>query len=400
MNCLAEKIAVFQTRLTEMQQRELYFYHKPLEEVQNCWAKLDSHPVLLLSSYSYLGLQQDPRIREASNLAWKRFGNGSQGSPLLAGTTTAHVELQEELADFLACEEAMLFSSGYVANLATISTLCGPGDFVFSDKLNHASIVDGCALSGARVQRFRHNDIAHLERLLAEAPTTKTKLVVIDAVFSMDGDIANLPSISNLCRKYGAYLMVDEAHSLGVLGQKGKGIEEHFNLFGSIDIKMGVMSKAIPCTGAYIGGQRDLIDYLKHSARGYIFSGSLLPTIAASALASLRILKEEPWRVSRLRTVSRIMREQFSNLGISSGKGDTPIIPVITGEEDSTLEIVRQIQNDGVLVFGVLPPAVPPGTCRLRICANAAMTDNDIDFATQTVATHVQNVTAEVAFAL
>jgi len=397
MNCLADRLSLFQDRLLEAQRRDLYFYHKPLEEVRNCWAKLNGRPVLLLSSYSYLGLQQDARIREAASEAWSIFGTGSHGSPLLAGTTTMHLQLQEELANFISCDDVMLFSSGYVANVATISTICGPGDYVFSDKLNHASIVDGCASSGARVQRFKHNDTVHLERLLSETPPGKTKLVVIDAVFSMYGDIADLPKVSALCRRYGAYLMVDEAHSFGVLGDRGSGIEEHFGMEGSVDIKMGVLSKSIPCTGAYVGGRKDLIDYLKHHARGYIFSGSLLPMVVASARASLKILTEEPWRVSRLRSISRSLRERLDAQGVICGRGETPIIPVITGDEDTTQDIVRQIQNEGVLVYGVLPPAVPAGTCRLRICANAAMTESDIDFAAKAVATHVRKRVGEVA---
>jgi len=281
---ITRRMAVLKQRIQAARDHDHYFYNQPVEEVLGgSQVIVHGRKMGMYASYSYLGLIGHPRINAAAKAAVDEYGTGTHGVRSLAGTLTLHRELEETIADFKHAEDAVTFTSGYVTNLTVISTLMGRGDYVLSDKLNHASIVDGCMMSGAEFRRFKHNDMQDLEKRLGQVPEGATRLVIADAVFSMDGDVIDLPRMVELCRKYGAYLMMDEAHSLGVLGKTGRGIEEHFDLWDSVDIKMGTLSKTIPSVGGYVAGKKDLIDFLRHGSRAYIFSAALPPAQAAAA---------------------------------------------------------------------------------------------------------------------
>jgi glycine C-acetyltransferase len=335
----------------------------------------------MFASYSYLGLIGHPRITAAARDALAKFGTGTHGVRILAGSLPIHVELEEKIAAFKGTEAAVTFSSGYVTNLTCVSTLVGRHDYVFSDKLNHASIVDGCLLSGARFVRFRHNDMPDLQARLGEAPADAAKLVVCDAVFSMDGDVTDLPNLARICREAGAWLMIDEAHSLGVLGERGHGIEEHFNLPGVIDIKMGTLSKTIPSIGGYIAGRADMVTYLRHQARGYVFSAALPPPQAAAALEAFNVIEDEPWRVAAVRRNARRFIDGLKSRGLDTLRTETAVVPVVCGEDETAYRMTSACQRDGLFVLPVVSPAVPAGLARLRATVTAAHTEAEIDSA-------------------
>ena len=333
----------------------------------------------MYASYSYLGLVGHPRINEAAKKAVDKFGTGTNGVRMLAGTLTLHKELEETIAHFKHTEAAVTYSSGYVTNLTVISGLMGRGDYVFSDKLNHASIVDGCLMSGAEFRRFRHNDMEHLEGLLKNAPADVTKMVVADAVFSMDGDIVDLPKIVALCKQYSAWLMIDEAHSVGVLGKNGTGIEEHFNMYGTIDIKMGTLSKTIPSVGGYVASNRDIITYLSHASRAYIFSAALPPAQAAAANEAFKVILDEPWRIERLNQNAKQFIGGLKGMGFDTMLTETAIVPVLCGEDDVAFAMTREAQHHDVFVLPVASPAVPQGLARLRATVTAAHDPSEIE---------------------
>jgi glycine C-acetyltransferase len=340
----------------------------------------------MLSSYSYLGLLGHPQIEAAAKEAIDRFSTGTHGVRLLAGTLTLHNELEQRIARFKDAEAAIVYSSGYVTNLSTISTLVRRGDLVICDKLNHASIVDGCLLSGAKFLRFRHNDMEHLERRLAQADPRANKLVVVDAVFSMDGDIINLPEVSRLCRQYGALLMVDEAHSLGVLGQAGHGIEEHFGLPSeAVDVKMGTLSKTIPSVGGYVASSARLIELLKHQARGFIFSAALPPAQTGAALAAFDVIEREPERIASLQHNMAHFRNRLRELGFDTLNTESAIVPIICGEDEKAWLMARLCQDEGLFVHGIPWPVVPQGTARLRCIVTAAHTLEDVEFCLEVI---------------
>jgi len=378
-----------QWKIDEMVQRiewsknlDAYYYQQAIDTIDGAWVETAGKRKLMFATYSYLGLLQHPEIAQAAKEAIDRYGVGTHGVRLLGGTLDLHIALEETIARFHHRVAAIVYSSGYVTNLATISTLIGRGDWVISDKWNHASIVDGCQLARGEFVRFRHNDMADLERRLQQAPAGAGKLVVADAVFSMDGDIFPLPDAVEICRRHGARLMVDEAHSLGVLGDTGHGIEEYYDMPGSIDIKMGTLSKTIPGIGGYIAGDLDLITFLKHSARGFVFSAALPPAVAAACLAAFGVLEREGVERNRIlrRNVTHFLRG-LQALGFDTGVSVTPIVPIMTGDEERAILMTKACQDNGVFVLPVLPPAVPHGTSRLRANVTAAHTIADIDFA-------------------
>ena len=283
-----------------LKQQGLYFFEPEISEHDGAWVVADGQRMLMLSSYEYLGLLGHPHLQETAVAALDQYGTGHHGARLLVGTTTVHKQLEAKLAQFMDAQDAIVFSSGYVANLATISALVGPGDCIIGDQLNHASIMDGCRMSGADFWEFKHNDPDSLAELLQRTNGRRT-LVIVDAVFSMDGDIINLPEVVSLCKQHGALLMVDEAHSLGVLGNHGKGIQEHFDLEpDAIDIKMGTLSKTLAGSGGFVAGREELITYLRHHARGYIFSGALPACQASVSIAALEVLEQKPELVEQL----------------------------------------------------------------------------------------------------
>jgi glycine C-acetyltransferase len=361
----------------------LYFYLEATEELlPNGRVYVTGHgEMIMLGGYSYLGLIGHPKINAAAKAAVDKYGTGTYGVRLLAGSLTLHNELEVRIADFKRTETAMTMSSGYVTNLATIAPLLGRGDLVICDKLNHASIVDGCLLSGARFVRFRHNDMDHLEKRLAEADPNIRKLVVADAVFSMDGDIINLPEMVRLCRRYGAYLMIDEAHSIGVIGKTGHGIEEHFDMAPDcIDIKMGTLSKTIPSIGGYVAGKAELITYLKHSARAFIFSAALPPASAAAAKAAFDVIEEEPEHIQRLQRNYTHFANRLREGGYDLLYTETAIVPVVCGTIDRAVKLARYCQERGIFVQAIVAPVVPEGSARLRACVSAAHTMDDINY--------------------
>lgn len=375
--------------IAQLKEAGRYFFQEVVEELHGARVLVRGRgEMLMLSSYSYLGLLRHPEIEQAAKEAIERFSTGVHGVQLLAGTTALHVTLQRTIADFKQAEAAAVFSSGYVTNLATIAALVGPEDYVISDKLNHASIVDGCRFSGAEFLRFSHNDMADLEQRLSSLPANTNKLVVADAVFSMDGDIFDLPAAVEICRRYGAYLMIDEAHSLGVLGPNGRGIEEHFGLAAdSIDVKMGTLSKTIPSVGGYIAGSNQLITVLKHNGRGFAYSSALPPAQVAAAQAAFTIMSREPWRAQQLSDKTTYFRRALQQMGFNTLQSQTPIVPVMCGANERAWRMAQRCQAQGLFVQGIPAPVVPSGTARLRCIVTADHTLEDLDTALDVIKT-------------
>ncbi|MBM3123945.1 MAG: aminotransferase class I/II-fold pyridoxal phosphate-dependent enzyme [Chloroflexi bacterium] len=379
-DAVTRRIKAMSDRLTYLRTSDLYFYNQPVEEILGgAKVRVRGREMGMYASYSYLGLVGHPRINEAAKKAVDKFGTGTNGVRTLAGTLTIHNELEETIANFKHAESAITYSSGYATNLSVISTMMGRGDYVFSDKINHASIVDGCLMSGAEFRRFRHNDMEHLEGLLKNAPEDVSKLVIADSVFSMDGDIIDLPKVVELCRKYHAWLMIDEAHSVGVLGGKGTGIEEHFNLYGAIDIKMGTLSKTIPSVGGYVAAKKEIVDYLRHASRAYIFSAALPPAQAAAANEAFKVILDEPWRIVRLTENTKQFIGGLKSMGFDTLLTETAIVPVLCGEDDTAFAMTREAQHNDVFVLPVVSPAVQEGLARLRATVTAAHDPSEIE---------------------
>jgi 8-amino-7-oxononanoate synthase len=378
---ISRRIQELNERYDFLREHDWYYYLMSVDELRGSKVLIDGREMLMLASYSYLDLIGHPRIVKAAKAAIDAFSTGTHGVRLMAGTTRLHEELEARIALFKGRPAAVTFSSGYVTNLTVISTLCSHTDVVLSDKLNHASIVDGCRLSGAKFIRFRHNDMDDLKRKLAESPPEAGKLVVVDAVFSMDGDVIKLPALRELCDRYRAWLMVDEAHSIGVLGATGHGIEQHFNLPGSIDVCMGTLSKAIPSVGGFVAGDLDLVNFLKHVSRAFIFSAALPPPAAAAAMEAFDVIEAEPERVKRLQDNTRHFIRRLNGNGFSTLASETPIVPIICGSADNACEMARLSQKEGIFVLPVMSPAVPDGSCRLRACVTAAHSREEIDWA-------------------
>ncbi len=380
-NPIAWRIEQMNERVRSAKEQDLYLYLQPADEVDGVYVTVHGRRMLQFASYAYLNLLGHPKIQAAARAALDEFGTGTHGVRVLAGTTRIHVELEETIARFKKTEAAMALSSGYVTNLGVIAALLGRNDVVISDKLNHASIVDGCLLSRAKFVRFEHNDMAALEKALAEAPQRAGKLVVTDAVFSMDGDIINLPEMIRLCRQYGAMLMVDEAHSVGVLGKTGHGILEHFGIDDpdAIDIHMGTLSKTIPSIGGYVAGRADLITYLKHSVRAFVFSAALPPAAAAAAKASFEVIEEEPERVQTLQRNVDYFIKGLQERGFNTLNSETPIVPIITGDDERAWLMAKMSQDRGIFVLPVVSPAVPAGTSRLRANVTAGHSLEEIE---------------------
>ncbi len=377
-DAIAERIQAMNERVKGIKAADLYYYNQPISELRGgARVLVNGREMGMYASYSYLGLVGHPRINKAAREAVDRFGTGTHGVRTLAGSLTIHRELEETIAAFKKTESAVTFSSGYATNLSVISALVGRNDYVISDKLNHASIVDGCMMSGAKFLRFRHNDMEALEQRLIQA-SDGAKLVVADSVFSMDGDVINFPKTVELCRKYNAWLMIDEAHSVGVLGKSGRGIEEHFDMEGSIDIKMGTLSKTIPSVGGYVAGKRELVEFLRHTCRAYIFSAALPPAQAAAANEAFKVILDEPWRVEKLNANSQQFISGLKGLGFDTLYTETAIVPVVCGSDEVAFAMTREAQHHDVFVLPVVSPAVAPGLARLRATVTAAHETQEI----------------------
>ncbi|MBI5232707.1 MAG: pyridoxal phosphate-dependent aminotransferase family protein [Coriobacteriales bacterium] len=378
---ISARLAMYRQRREHLYSTDRYFYLQAIAGRTNHRVDMaDGRDMVMLASYSYLGLIGHPRIEAAAKAAVDEYGTGAGGVRLLTGTTDLHERLERRIADFVKREDACVYSSGYATNIAIITGLIGPGDLVLMDKLDHASIVDGCLLSGAKWKTYRHNDMTHLERLLRGAKEDyNTVLVVADSVFSMDGDIMDLPATRELCDRYGARLMVDEAHSIGALGATGHGIEEHFGMIGSIDLKMGTLSKSVPSVGGYLAASHDLVDYQRHFSRPFIFSAALPPAQCGAAMEAFDVIEDEPWRVAQLHDRAERYRSGLEAQGWDTMGSETCVVPVFVGDEDKTMDLTRMLFDHGIFVCPIVHPAVPRGTDRLRTCLMATHTDEDID---------------------
>lgn len=375
-------------------ERGIYPYFHELESRQDVEVVMEGKRRIMLGSNNYLGLTVHPRVVEAGVQALREYGSGCSGSRFLNGTLTLHTSLERELADFLGKEAVMTFSTGFQSNLGIISAICGKNDYVICDRENHASIYDGCKLSYATMLRYRHNDMEHLEKCLKKVPDTAGILIVTDGVFSMGGDIANLPEIVRLAKAYGARVMVDDAHGLGVLGNGGRGTADYFGLADDVDIIMGTFSKSLASIGGFMAASERVVDYVRHVSRPYIFCASIPPASAATAREALRILREQPELPARLHALSMHMRRGLQARGIAIRDSETPIIPIYTYELFTTLETAKALYDEGVYVNPVLPPATPATECLLRTSYMAthteALLDEALDVIERVVKAHVK----------
>ncbi|MBU0476369.1 MAG: pyridoxal phosphate-dependent aminotransferase family protein [Bacteroidetes bacterium] len=363
-----------------------YPYFHELTSKQDTVVHMEGKEMIMIGSNNYLGLTSHPEVIQASIEATLKYGTGVSGSRFLNGTLNLHRELEEELAAFLNKEDVSIFGTGFQSNLAIISGIAGRNDIIFSDKENHASIYDGTRLSYAEVVRFEHSDMIDLEDKLAKAPESKGKLIITDGVFSMSGDIAKLPEIVQLAKKYSARVMVDDAHGLGVMGEGGRGTAEHFGLEKEVDIIMGTFSKSLASLGGYMAAERDVIEYIRHNSRPYIFSAALPPANTAAALAALRILKREPQRVKDLAAIAEYMRQGLKARGLKIRDSKTPIIPIFTYMPLRTMLACNQLFEQGVYVNPVIPPATPIGECLIRTSYTATHTKEQMDIAIDKIA--------------
>ncbi|HEY2472564.1 MAG TPA: glycine C-acetyltransferase [Terracidiphilus sp.] len=377
--------------LNDLRARGTHFTLRVLDDQQAPVCHYDGREVINLASNNYLGLANHPRLIEASLKATRELGVGSGAVRTIAGTMRIHMELEERIARFKNVEACVVFQSGFAANSGTVSAILGKEDFILSDELNHASIIDGARLSRAKIKVFRHKDIAHCEQLLNEvANEPGHKLVITDGVFSMDGDIGPVDKLATLAEKYGAIMMVDDAHASGVLGRNGRGSVDHFGMHGRVDVQVGTLSKAIGALGGYVCGSKDLIDYLYHRARPFLFSTSHPPSVAASCIAAFDIVEQEPERIERLWDNTRyfqgeLRRSGFNIGGINTPATETPITPVIIGEGRAAMDYSRALFDEGVMGTGIAFPTVPEGKARIRLILTSEHTRAQLDRALETL---------------
>jgi 8-amino-7-oxononanoate synthase len=368
-----------------IQDMGIYPYFRAIQSEQNTEVTIDGKKVLMFGANSYLGLTNHPRVKEASKKAVDKYGTGCAGSRYLNGTLDLHLECERKLAKFVGKEAALLYSTGFQTNQGVISTLVGPHDCVILDKLDHASIVDGARLAFGRIKRYPHADMRGLEDALRLCPSGQGKLIVVDGIFSMDGDIADLPTIVELAEKYHAMVMVDDAHALGVIGEEGRGTASHFGLTDKVDLIMGTFSKSLASLGGFVASDQATINYLMHHSRALIFSASMPPSNVAAVMAALDIIQEEPERIQRLWDNTDRMMQGLRNLGFSLGKTETPILPVEVGDDMTCFKMCCMLQEEGVFVNPVITPAVESGHALIRISLMATHTFAQIDHALEKI---------------
>lgn len=356
-----------------------YPFFKPVAGAEDTEVMIEGKKRIMLGSNNYLGLTTHPHVVKSAVDAVEKYGSSSCGSRFLNGTLDIHLELEDRLAKFLKRESALVFSTGFQTNLGTISAIVAKGDIIICDKLNHASIYDGARLSDGTMKRFRHNDVENLEQVLKDCPTDVGKIIVIDGLFSMEGDLCPLPEIVELSEKYGCRIMVDDAHGMGVMGENGRGTPEHFDLEDRIDLVMGTFSKSFASLGGVIAGEKYVIDYIQHMARSMIFSASMPPSAVAAVLAVIDVMESEPERRTNLWKNSSKMLKGLKDLGFDTGDSESPVIPIVVGELFQALEIWKTIFEKGVFVNMVLPPAVPQDRVLLRTSYMATHTDQQLD---------------------
>ena len=359
----------------------VYPYFRKIESDQDTEVLINGKKVLMFGSNSYLGLTNHPKIKEAAIAAIKKYGTGCAGSRFLNGTLDIHVELENRLARFVGKEEAIIYSTGFQVNLGVVSCLTGREDYIIWDELDHASIIEGRRLSFSTPLKYKHNDMASLEKVLKSCPEDKVKLIVTDGVFSMEGDVANLPEIVALAKKYNAAVMVDEAHGIGVFGKQGRGTCDHFGVTGDVDLIMGTFSKSFASLGGFIATDSITANYLRHNSRSYIFSASITPASTAAVGAALDIMESEPERIAHLWEVTNYALEGFRNLGCEIGHTSTPIIPLFIRDNEKTFRVTRDLFDEGVFVNPVVSPAVAPSDTLIRFSLMATHTKEQVDFA-------------------
>lgn len=369
------------TRAREIQAAGLYPYFKPISHSEDTVVVIEGQPRIMMGSNNYLGLTHHPEVLAAAKAALERYGSGCTGSRFLNGTLDLHETLEAELAEFFGKEACLVFSTGYQANLGLISGLVGRGETVFLDKLDHASIVDGAKMSQGETVRFNHGDLAGLERKLQRVPEGTGTMVIVDGVYSMEGDIADVPGLLKVCQKYGAALAVDDAHAVGVLGPRGDGTAAHFGLTEEVDLIVGTFSKSLASIGGFCAGAETVIHFLRHHSRPMIFTAALPPANTAGVLAALHVMQREPERRERLWANTRRLQEGMRRIGFDIGPTETPIVPVLIGPLEKTFLFWRKLFDAGVFTNPVVPPAVPPSQCRLRTSLMATHTDEQIDHA-------------------
>lgn len=374
------------TTARECRERGIYPYFHALESRQDTEVIMEGKRRIMLGSNNYLGLTAAPEVVTAAEAALAEYGTGCSGSRFLNGTLRLHLELERELADFVRMDGAVTFSTGFQSNLGIISALVGRGDYVVCDRENHASIYDGCRLSFGKMLRYRHADMDDLEAKLRAVPESAGCLIVTDGVFSMGGDIAKLPEICELAEKYGARVMVDDAHGLGIIGEGGRGTASHFGLEDRVDVIMGTFSKSLASLGGYMAASELVCDYVRHNSRPFIFSASIPPSNCAAALAALRLLKEHPELPQRLNKLASYARAGLKARGLRIIESETPIIPIYTYEMENTLVSAKRLYDAGVYVNPVLPPAAAPGECLLRVSCMATHTEALLDEAMDIIA--------------
>ncbi|MBE0460825.1 MAG: aminotransferase class I/II-fold pyridoxal phosphate-dependent enzyme [Candidatus Aminicenantes bacterium] len=367
------------TRAEEVMEKGIYPYFTPIEEVKGNIVKVDGHDMIMVGSNNYLGLINHPRALKAAKEAIERYGVSTCGSRFLNGTLDIHVELEERLARFMKKEAALAFSTGFQTNLGIVSTLVGRGDAVITDRMVHASIIDACHLSFGKIYKYSHNDMTDLERVLDSINNETAKLIIVDGVFSMEGDLANLPEIVKIAKKYDAKVMVDDAHGIGVMGKNGRGTAEHFGVEDDVDLVMGTFSKSFASLGGFVAGEKKVISYIKHFARSLIFSASITPASVATVLANLDIIEKEPERRERLWEITRKMRSGFESMGYNTGYTETPIIPLLIGDDEKTFILWKLLRENGVFTNPVIYPAVPQGQALIRTSYSATHTEEELN---------------------
>ena len=377
---MANALSFLHEQIEEWRTEGTYQRLRVLESESAAESRFDGKQVVNLASNNYLGLTTHPKLREAAIEAVRRFGVGSGAVRTISGTMSLHMELEERIAAFKNVEACVVFQSGFAANAGTVSAILGPEDHIVSDELNHASIIDGCRLSRAKIHVFPHKDVDAAEKILAElAGAAGRKLLISDGVFSMDGDIGPLPGLVEAAEKHGAIMMVDDAHASGVLGRNGRGTIDHFGLHGRVHVQVGTLSKAIGVLGGYVCGSRDLIEFLYHRARPFLFSTSHPPAVAAACLAAFDVLEQEPERIARLWENTRYFKQGLASEGFDTGISETPITPVIVGEARLAHELSRELFSEGVLATGIGFPTVPKGRARVRTIVTATHTRDELD---------------------
>mgnify|MGYP001134307998 CR=1 FL=1 len=371
------------TRADEVMAADLYPFFTPIQDVHGNKVKVKGREMIMVGSNNYLGLLDHPKVKQAAKDAIDRYGVATCGSRFLNGTMDIHEELERRLAKFMRKEAAQTVSTGFQTNQAIISTVAQKNDAIICDRMVHASIIDACRLSFADVHKFKHNDMADLERVLMGLPDDQGKLIVVDGVYSMEGDLANLPEIVRLAKKYNAKTMVDEAHSIGVLGKNGRGTCEHFGVEDDIDLTMGTFSKSFASLGGFVAGNRMIISYIKHFARALIFSASITPASVAAVLATLEIIETEPERRARLWQISEKMKTSFREMGYDTGPSQTPILPLMIFDDEKAFMLWKTLRERGIFANPVIYPAVPKGQALIRTSYSATHTDEELDYVLQ-----------------